>query len=45
MSRRIRYIFSQGLEMTDFDFSDALATQIVILNAYLEDHKSRTILH
>ena len=31
--------------MTDFDFSDALATQIVILNAYLEDHKSRTILH
>ena len=31
--------------MTDFEFSDALATQIVTLNAYLEDMKSRTILH
>lgn len=31
--------------MTDFEFSNALSTQIVILNAYLEDQKSRTILH
>ena len=37
VGRRIRYIFSQGYEMTDFEFSDTLTAQIVILNAYLED--------
>lgn len=31
--------------MTEFQFSDALVVQIVILNAYLEEHRSRTILH
>lgn len=31
--------------MTDYEFSNALSIQIVILNAYLEDQKSRTILH
>lgn len=45
VSRRIRYIFSQGYEMTDFEFTDAIAVQIVMLNAYLEEQKSRTILH
>ena len=45
VSRRIRYIFSQGYDTTNYDFSDALVTQIVTLNAYLEDQKSRTILH
>lgn len=31
--------------MTEFQFSDALVVQIVILNAYLEENRSRTILH
>ena len=31
--------------MTEYQFSDALVVQIVILNAYLEEHRSRTVLH
>lgn len=45
VNRRIRFIFQQGFDITDYQFSDALVVQIVILNAYLEEHRSRTVLH
>lgn len=44
-SRSIRYIFSKGLEVTSLEFTRAVTVNVVALSSYLEEQKSRTLIH
>jgi hypothetical protein len=44
VSRRIIYIFNQGLEITSYEFADSLTAEISTLNTYMEQHCSRVVL-
>ena len=37
VSRRIKYIFSQSLDLVSIEFAEAITNQIIILNSYLEE--------
>jgi len=44
-SRSIRYIFSKGLDVTSLEFTRAVTVNVVALSSYLEEQKSRTLIH